>query len=485
MGRFARNILFALIVLGIALRVRQYAACPSYWYDEAYLLLNIFHKSFVELLGPLRTDQAAPPLFLWLLRGLYRFGGGSEWWMRLPALAASVAGLLVMAPLARRFAGRRGRWWAVAFCTLGHHAALHACEVKPYAFDFLMTELILLAALRCQTVVRGWRPRSALCFLAVLAPWLSYPSVFALGAASLALLVYGFRHTCSAYAKAHIALACAAGGLAMLSSFILWQLVVRHQTTPALHAYWDSSFVDLSSPGAALAWVGRCLIEIGNYGTREMGLPLVLLALVGAMSLRRRPARLVLLVGPLALSLFASALRLYPLGGRLLFFLVPCLWLLAARGIDALTRRLSVRLAWLGWGLPAALLAPALLWAGQRLLVVIPRCQFREAFAYVEAHRKPGDVLWVSHPQVYEAYHGRPPHLSAYSSPVQVEQAARTGRLWMVCAVAGSRERYTASETVARVKAASRIFDRKRFRGLEVVLYAEPFCASRPGNAAE
>jgi hypothetical protein len=100
MGRFSRNILFALIVLGIALRVRQYAACPSYWYDEAYLLLNIFHKSFVELLGPLREDQAAPPLFLWLLRGLYRLGGGSEWWMRLPALTASVAGLLVMLPLA-------------------------------------------------------------------------------------------------------------------------------------------------------------------------------------------------------------------------------------------------------------------------------------------------------------------------------------------------------------------------------------------------
>jgi hypothetical protein len=485
MGRFSRNILFALIALGIVLRVRQYAACPSYWYDEAYLLLNVFQKSFVELLGPLRENQAAPPLFLWLLRGVYQFGGRSEWWMRLPALAASVAGLVAMAPLARRFAGRRGGWWAVAFCALGHHAALHASEVKPYAFDFLMTELILLAALRCQTVVSSWRPRAALCFLAVLAPWLSYPSVFALCAASLALLVHGFRHKSSASAKVHINLACAAGGLAVLSSFILWQLAVRHQATPALHAFWDSSFVDLSSPGTALAWLGRCLIEIGNYGTREMGLPLVLLALVGAMSLRRRPARLVLLIGPVFLALFASVLRLYPLGGRLLFFLVPCLWLLAARGIDALTRRLPFRLTRLAWCLPAALLAPALLWAGQRLLVVIPRCQFREAFAYVEAHRKPGDFLWVSHPQVYEVYHGRPPHLSAYSSPAQVEQAARAGRLWMVCAVAGSRERYTASETVARVKAASCVFDRKRFRGLEVVLYAEQVCPSRARSGTE
>src|SRR5690348_1809895 len=83
-----------LLALGVALRVRQYAACPSYWYDEAYLLLNVFRRSFLELLGPLRDDQAAPPLFLWTLRGLYRVAGGGEWVMRLPALAAGVAGLI-------------------------------------------------------------------------------------------------------------------------------------------------------------------------------------------------------------------------------------------------------------------------------------------------------------------------------------------------------------------------------------------------------
>jgi hypothetical protein len=252
-------------------------------------------------------------------------------------------------------------------------------------------------------------------------------------------------------------------------------LSVRHQTTSTLRAFWNASFLDLSSPGAAVAWTGRCLTEIGNYGTREMGLPLVLLALVGAASLRRQPARLALLMGPLLLALLASALRLYPLGGRLLFFLVPCLWLLAARGIGVLSRRLSMRTAWLGWVLPIVLLLPALLWAGRLLIGVIPRCQFREAFAYVEQHRTTGDVLWVSHPQVYEVYHGRAPDLSSYSPPEIVEQTAQTGRLWMVCAVAGSHERYTAAETVARVKAAACItFDRRRFRGLEVVLYGPP-----------
>lgn len=467
-----------LFTLGIVLRVRQYAACTSYWYDEAYLLLNVFQHSFLELLGPLHEDQAAPPLFLWLLRGLYQLVGGSEWWMRLPALAASVAGLIAMAPLARRIAGRRGGLWAIAFCALGHHAAAHAGEVKPYAFDFLLTELILLAALRCQAVVSGWRPRAVLCLLAMLAPWASYPSTFVLAAASLSLLLHAVRRRHAAFIKAHIALACVVGGLSGVSSLILWQLAIRHQATSTLRTFWSASFLDLSSPGAAAAWTTRCFIEIGNYGTREMGLPLVVLALIGAASLRRRPARFVLLMGPFLLALLASALRFYPLGGRLLFFLVPCMWLLAARGINVLLRRLSVRRAWLGWILPMMLLLPALLWAGRLLLGVTPRCQFREAFAYVEAHRKPGDLLWVSHPQVYEVYQGRAPDLSAYSAPEQVEQAAKTGRLWMVCAVAGSQQRYTSADTVRRVKASSRVvFDHRRFRGLEVALYgtmAEP-----------
>jgi hypothetical protein len=486
MGRFSRNILFTLIALGLAVRIRQYAACPSYWYDEAYLLLNVFHKSFVELLGPLGDNQAAPPLFLWMLRGLYYFGGGSEWWMRLPSLTASLAGLLMMVPLAWRVAGRRGRLWAVAFCAFGHHAALHANEVKPYALDFLLTELIVYAALRCRAAVRSWRPYAGLYLLAVLAPWVSYPSVFVLGSTYLALLIHGLRLRHAPYGRALIKVACTSGGLTVLSSFILWQLAVCHQATPSLNEFWSSSFVDLSSPGATLMWMGRCLNEMGNYGTREMGLPITLLALVGAVSLRRRPERLMLLIGPLAIALAASALRLYPLGGRLMFFLVPCLWLLAARGIDELTRRLSVRLAWVGWSLPAMLLAPTLLWAGQRFIAVIPRCQFREAFAYVEARRKQGDVLWVSHPQVYEVYHGRAPYLSAYSSPEVVERAARMGRLWMVCAVAGSRERYTAPDTVARVKSSSCVvLERRRFRGLEVVLYGPHVPPSRARSAAE
>lgn len=466
--RFSRFILLVLLTFGLLLRLRQYAACPSYWYDEAYLLLNIFHKSALELFGPLCEDQAAPPLFLWLLRGLYSFAGGGEGTMRLPAFGASVIGLLLMAPLARRVVGRRGWLMAVAFCAFGHHAIAHAAEVKPYALDFLMTVAILLATVYCQLLTDNVRIRIVLCVFALITPWLSYPTVFVLGAASLSLLLHAMRQRDRSLRTFSAMII----GLFASSTLLLQVVVVRHQSTASLRAFWSASFLDISSPSAALAWTGHRLIEIGNYSTREMGLPMLIFAVIGAFSVRRRPARLVLLVGPFCLAWLASALRFYPLGGRLLFFLTPCVWLLAARGIGSLARRLSVRWARWSWVAPIIVLMPGLMWAGRLLMQVTPRCQFREAFAYVESQRQPGEVLWVSHPQVYEVYHGRAPDLSAYSSPVVVERAARTGRLWMVCAVAGSHERYTATATVERVKAAPCLpLVRRRFRGLEVVLY--------------
>jgi hypothetical protein len=280
------------------------------------------------------------------------------------------------------------------------------------------------------------------------------------------------------------------GGLLPLSGLLLWQLSARHQATAGLRQFWQASFLDVSSPRAALAGAARCVCELGHYGTREMGLPLALLALAGAVSLGRRPGRLVLLVGPLALALSASALRLYPLGGRLLFFLLPCLWLLAARGVAALARRLPPRLAPAAVALPAALLVPEALSVAQAFVAATPRAQFREAFAHVHRRRAAGDALWVSHPQVYEVYHGTPPPLGAYSPAGEVERRARSGRLWLVCTVSSGRGALTAPGVAARVETAAVLLERRRFKGVEVALYAPavppgtPSATNRLGPAA-
>ncbi len=323
-----------LLAVGAAARLRYYGACPSYWYDEAYLLLNVFRRSWLELLGPLTDDQAAPPLFLWCLRGLYRTIGGGEWAMRLPALLAGLLGLAMLVPLARRGVGRRGAWWAVACGALCPHAIAHACEVKPYTLDVLVAEGVLLAGFAAsakpQAAERGRGPFLLLGVVVVGAPWLSFSAVFVAQSACLALLVDALRRR----RRGLFVQGMLVQGAFLISCLALWWVVVRQQATGGLHRFWEPSFLDLSSPQAALSWLARCLVDAGNYASRDVGLAVVVLSVLGGVSLwRRAPARLVLLAGPFALALGGCALR--PLSAGRPADALSCTQLLAARRVRA------------------------------------------------------------------------------------------------------------------------------------------------------
>ncbi len=132
------------------------------------------------------------------------------------------------------------------------------------------------------------------------------------------------------------------------------------------------------------------------------------------------------------------------------------------------------------------LLVSAGVWVGRNLAVVTPRAEFREAFQHVQQHRVDGDDLWVSHPQVYEVYHGRPPELSAYSSPDEVRRAVQRGRLWLIVSV-GARG-VTAPDLIECIECGpSVVLQRRRFKGLDVVLFAPARTAQvqRPPGVTE
>ncbi len=429
-------LLAALLALGFGARCRLYFLGHSYWYDEAYLLLNVFARSGRNLLGPLDHAQAAPPLFLFVLRGLYDWGGSAEWLMRLPAFASSLLGLALAVPLARRVVGGTGWVWAAGLCAVCFHAVTHGSEVKPYSGDLLIAEIVLLAT--ASLLVPGVSPagRSAsriiLLLAAAVGPWLSYPSVFVLGGASAALFVELLR-------RPGRPLVCTWAALTLLlltSTAALWYTAAHSHHSRYLEEWWADFFPDVSSPGAALRWLAGYLIHVGHYGATGLGVPLALLGVPGWVVLgRRSPGLAALLVVPLALAWLAGVLRMYPPGDRLIFFAAPCLWLGAAAGAGALIGRCH--------GVPQKIVYTVLfgfffLPGAVRMAKDLIRgpvvTEFREGFAFVNSRREEGDAVWVSHPQVYEVYHGRPPWLLGAYTPVgEVVRAARAGGLWVVC----------------------------------------------------
>jgi hypothetical protein len=468
LARWGGWLVFAVVALGIAVRLRHYWAAPSYWYDEAYLLVNIFEKSFAELAGPLRCEQAAPPLFLWTLRALYLLFGGSERVMRLPAFVASLSSILVMIPLAKRIAGRTGFIWATGFVALSQTGRFNANLVKPYALDLLATELVLLAGVVYAMPPRANRRRLAvLICLALVLPWWSYPSIFAIGGVSLALVAKSIWRQSRQALWAGIVV-----GLVGAASFsCVWLLVGQIQRSNFLTEYWQPFFFDVSSLWAAGQCVVVRLVKMGHYATTGMGIPLFAMTILGSAVLwRGRRSGLVLLWGTLAATFCASALRLYPLEDRLFCCAVPVLWLLASVGLDSLAIWPRGRWSIVVVPLLVAPLAEGIVTYGRWLAVVPSKVEFRDAFEYARDHGRDSDLWWVSHPEVFEVYYGSERRCLSG----RMDQGALAGhqrrRIWIIAAM-GSGE----DAAVQQLSACGwQLQQRKDFATVAALLYELP-----------
>jgi predicted membrane-bound mannosyltransferase len=121
------------LIFGLVCRLRQYGANTSLWHDEALVALNVLHKSFAGLLGPLEWKEAAPPGFLVVEKLAVSFLGRSEYALRLIPLLAGLVGLTLFAGLARRVSGTGAAWlWAVLLMAASGKLIVQSNEVKHF-----------------------------------------------------------------------------------------------------------------------------------------------------------------------------------------------------------------------------------------------------------------------------------------------------------------------------------------------------------------
>ena len=396
-----------LLLLGLAARFRQYLGNPSYWYDEAFTAVDIFDLPLLKLLGPLPGQSIIPPFFLWLLRGCYLSLGPQEWALRLPAFLAGIAALLLMIVLARRWFGAPGWLWMVAFCALSTHAVNHSVEVRPYATDFLSTVTILLAShayLRSPDLrSRRWGG-GGLLLASALAPWLSFTSAFVLTAAGTAVLLHYLHHK----GRGRLLFWLGLNGLLAGTCFLVWFLQARNLYYPGLKHMWTYTwpgFPPDHSLGTLLPWTLRSLVEMAHYATTGLGIPLLLLGTVGLVRCwRRSREEALLLAGPVLIAYLASLLGKYPIADRTIFFLAPCVWLLAVEGLLDLAQRLPAAASFTVPLLVLGLLAPGLVENVRRCARVEPRMEYREALMFVQEHRSQDDAVWNWCPDLATVY---------------------------------------------------------------------------------
>lgn len=325
-------VVVALLAAGAAALRAGPLGPSSLWLDDAWTALVVRADS----LGDAWDLTVTAPGFGLLLRAWLGVVGFSETAAQVPALVFGVLGPPMLFVVGVRAGLRRGAAGLAGFLLLTAPAHLtFSARVKQYTLDALLVTALLALAWRVLEEPGDRRRWAVLVGGALAATVLTAAVAPVVAAACAAGLVEARRR------RAPLRPALVLTGAYAVLGGAWYALVLRPSVSPALRDYWTGDYVDVAAgPAAAardvVAGLGGVLEAFSALPAVPVGL--VLLA-AAAWLLVCRPAEAALLAGPLAVAVVLAALRLAPLGGgRTDIYLLPALGLLAAAGVDAVSR---------------------------------------------------------------------------------------------------------------------------------------------------
>ena len=352
-ARRSANLLWLLaVVAGTALRLYQLRD-QVLVDDEWHALHALLAGGPLDVLLSFGASDHSIPLTLYDML-LERTIGLTELGMRLPALLAGTAALVVIPWLARDLAGTRASVLLAWLLAISPLAVFYSRYARPYAIAMLLCFVALVAFERWQRGDgRRWQVAFVAC--AVLAPWLLLV-VLPVVVAPLVLAAFA---SLSGRSAARPGRALVATALAILAG---WTVCLAPPLLANLGALADK-VARGSLDAATLPGASELLL-----GTTSLALRVVCLAAAcaGAVVLWRRQPRFAATIALAALAQMAGLLVLQPNGLRFAivfarygFALLPFLLLTIALGLDSADRALAARVR----ALPRHALAAAVLLA--------------------------------------------------------------------------------------------------------------------------
>lgn len=390
-------LLLSAVALGVALRAWQFFANPSLWLDELAITNNIISRGPIELLTrPLEYLQVAPAGFLLVEKLDTILFGTGEQSLRLFSFVTGVAAVGATALVALELTGRRWAWLPTLIVALSWSLIFQSAQVKPYSGNVLLCLLFVLIGLRA---VRATEPPHLAwpAVLGTIAPWFSFPALFAMGGAALSLLLADRRATGRLLRPPLLAMFAlwTVSGLASLAEAAA---LSPESTDVFMKASWSIGFPPMPPRSFAdLMWpvgiVHEVLRLLGGY---PAFVPLVLLVFGGMLSIAVHQRRLALpILIPLAAAGLAATLRLYPLEGRLSFWTAPLVSIFLVLGskwlLDLFAPRISSRLSPVA--LPLLALVPAAMLI--RTPPPITNEDVRPGLERLAAEVEPQDAIYV------------------------------------------------------------------------------------------
>jgi hypothetical protein len=326
---------------GVLCRLVGFFSGRRLWLDEACLASNIRMLTPLGFFGPLVNHQLAPPGFLVATWASVRLFGDNPQAMRLVPLAGGIVAMFLFLTLVRRCLPAGAVFPAVSMFAFSPDLIYFSSEAKQYSTDLASALGCLLLGLTVGSRrLTAWKA-ALLATSGASVVWFSHPSIFVLASVGVVGLARAIEAKDRRWAGLWLVV-----GTIWLVSFAGVHAVSTRQLSGSDHMwrFWDFAFPPMPPRSTWDAtWILRRLayffVNPLNFnapiGARLSMLPAIGLALLGTARLWKLDRwRSALLLLPVASTLLASSLRLYPFHGRLVLFLTPIPLVAIAAGLD-------------------------------------------------------------------------------------------------------------------------------------------------------
>ncbi|MEU4482412.1 glycosyltransferase family 39 protein [Micromonospora sp. NPDC023966] len=404
-----------IIALGAGLRIRQWAFGRGFWSDELYVAHNLRARDCLDLLKPLAFSQSAPPGWLCLERLSLEHFGATERSLRLVPLLFGLALLPLMAYLGRRLLPPMAALAALLLVAVAPFLIGYSNELKQYSAETFCATLLVGLALLLLRDAPTWRSGAVFWAVSLVASVLSTLAIPVAGALGVLIGMRALARSGRTWAQrwrefARFAAPVPAWAVTVLVVYVF--TLAPRLGDPQLSAYWLGKSIYPSQPltdlPATLAWFAATYRTLAAVPFVAWSAWVVVpLLVIGAVVCWRRlhAVAVLVLLTPLAAGLAGAAVSVYPFNGRLALYAVPaCLMLTGLavappRGGHVVLRRVRWAAA---LGLLVALVVPQL--AMDVVVTAHPQrafaqggganvADYRTALRYLDAERRPGDVV--------------------------------------------------------------------------------------------
>ena len=404
-----RYLAMGMVLFGMVLRIGQYIANRSLWFDEAMLALNIVERSFGGLTQPLDYSQGAPIGFLFIQKAAIYILGNRDYVLRLVPIIAGIAAMFLIYKVAGLYLEGTSVFAAIWLFAVSDRLVYYASEAKQYSSDVVISLILLLPAYYCLKEDSNQRDFIGLALIGSIAMWISHPALFTIGAISISLLMDRLLkkdwRKVSWLGFVYLAWLVNFGGVYYVSLRLL-------AANSILVKFWQNYFMPVP-PWRDLAWFPKTFSSALENPAGISFISIGAIAfLVGCLSLFSRRWQIALfLFLPFPAVLLASRLEKYPFGDRLLLFILPFAFMIIAEGLEQVHRVFSKVNRWaaLGaWFVLALLLVydPTSL-ALHNLIDPPMREEIKPVMSYVHSHKLGNDLIYV--------YYGAMPAFNYYA----------------------------------------------------------------------